>query len=47
MSWPVERASARETAARVAIATPAKLLLARLGMSVLSHIVRIGRAAVP
>jgi chorismate synthase len=43
----LERASARETAARVAIATPAKLLLARLGMTVLSHVVRIGRAAAP
>ena len=42
----LERASARETAARVAIATPAKTLLARAGMSVLSHIVRIGSAAV-
>ena len=43
----LERASARETAARVAVATLAKLLLAELGMSVLSHVVRIGSAAVP
>ncbi len=42
----LERASARETAARVAIATPAKTLLAQAGMSVLSHVVRIGSAAV-
>ncbi len=43
----LERASARETAARVAIATFAKALLAHLGVSVISHIVRIGGAAVP
>ena len=43
----LERASARETAARVAIATIAKGLLSRLGMSVLSHVVRIGSAAAP
>lgn len=43
----LERASARETAARVAIAALAKALLAQLGISVVSHVVRIGRAAVP
>jgi chorismate synthase len=43
----LERASARETAARVAIATVAKALLSQLGMSVLSHVVRIGAAALP
>ena len=43
----LERASARETAARVAIGTLAKGLLSRLGMSVLSHVVRIGDAAAP
>jgi chorismate synthase len=41
----LERASARETAARVAAGTLAKLLLAQLGTSVLSHIVRLGEAA--
>lgn len=40
----LERASARETAARVAIAALAKALLARLGVGVLSHVVRIGEA---
>src|SRR6476620_11864287 len=43
----LERASARETAARVAAGTLAKLLLAELGTSVLSHVVRMGEAAVP
>jgi chorismate synthase len=42
----LERASARETAARVALAAVAKALLARLGVSVVSHVVRIGEAAV-
>ena len=42
----LERASARETAARVALAALAKALLGRLGVSVLSHVVRIGDAAV-
>ncbi|CAN5549860.1 chorismate synthase [soil metagenome] len=41
----LERASARETAARVAVGTVAKALLGRLGMEVLSHVVRIGAAA--
>ena len=39
----LERASARETAARVAIATVAKSLLQQLGIAVISHVVRIGR----
>jgi chorismate synthase len=43
----LERASARETAARVAIAAVAKLLLARLGIDVISHVVQIGSAAAP
>jgi len=43
----LERSSARETAARVAIAALAKGLLAELGVSVVSHVVRIGVAAVP
>ncbi|MGH9029770.1 MAG: chorismate synthase [Acidimicrobiales bacterium] len=38
----LERASARETAARVAAACLAKALLAQLGVSVLSHVVAIG-----
>ena len=41
----LERASARETAARVAAGAIAKLLLSHLGVSVLSHVVRIGDAA--
>jgi chorismate synthase len=43
----LERASARETAARVAAGTLAKLLLLHLGASVLSHIVVLGDAAAP
>src|SRR5919109_962864 len=43
----LERASARETAARTAIAVPAKSLLSRLGIQIVSHIVRIGEVAVP
>ena len=43
----LERASARETAARVALGTFAKLLLGELGMTVISHVVSIGSAAVP
>ena len=42
----LERASARETAARVAVATLAKTLLQGLGITVISHVVRIGAAAV-
>jgi chorismate synthase len=38
----LERASARETAARVAAGTLAKALLARLDMHVLSHVVQLG-----
>ncbi len=41
----LERASARETAARVALGAFCKAFLAELGISVLSHVVRIGRAA--
>jgi chorismate synthase len=40
----LERASARETAARVAAGALAKLLLTHLGVSVLSHIVGLGEA---
>ena len=42
----LERASARETAARVAVASVAKGLLGHLGITVISHVVRIGEAAV-
>ena len=38
----LERASARETAARVAAGACAKALLSHLGMSVLSHVVQLG-----
>jgi len=40
----LERASARETAARVAAGALAKLLLAQLGTQVLSHVVALGPA---
>jgi chorismate synthase len=42
----LERASARETAARSAIAAIAKTLLAELGIAIVSHVVRIGEVAV-
>jgi chorismate synthase len=41
----LERASARETAARVAAGTLAKLLLSQLGATVVSHVVALGEAA--
>jgi chorismate synthase len=40
----LERASARETAARVVAGSLAKALLSRLGVSVLSHVVALGAA---
>ncbi len=40
----LERASARETAARVAAGALAKLLLAELGVHVLSHVIQLGQA---
>jgi chorismate synthase len=43
----LERASARETAARVALAALAKMLLSHIGVTVISHVVRIGTVAVP
>jgi chorismate synthase len=43
----LERASARETAARVAVGCVAKAFLAELGIAVVSHVVRIGRATAP
>ena len=44
--YVLERASARETAARVAIGALAKLLLRELGIEVLSHVVAVGQARV-
>jgi chorismate synthase len=43
----VERASARETAARVAAGALARALLLEAGVEVRSHVVRIGTAALP
>ena len=40
----LERASARETAARVAAGTLAKLLLAELGTEIVSHVIQMGAA---
>jgi chorismate synthase len=42
----LERASARETAARVAAGALAKALLGELGTTVISHVIRMGEAAV-
>ncbi len=42
----LERASARETAARVAVGAIAKALLRRAGIEVASHVTRIGSAAI-
>ncbi len=44
--YVLERASARESAARVAIGALAKLLLRELGIEVLSHVVAVGAANV-
>lgn len=44
--YVLERASARETTARVAIGALAKLLLRELGIEVLSHVVAVGGAQV-
>ena len=43
----LERASARETAARVAVGAIARQLLRRVGAEIVSHVVRIGSAALP
>ena len=43
----LERASARETAARVVAGALAKALIRRIGVSVVSHVVRIGDVATP
>jgi len=42
----LERASARETAARVAVGALAKLFLREFGIEVASHVIRVGRVAV-
>jgi chorismate synthase len=42
--YVLERASARESAARVAAGAFAKLLLRHLGIEVASHVIRVGRA---
>src|SRR6202167_754909 len=44
--YVLERASARESAARVAIGALAKTFLRELGVDVLSHVVAVGNAAV-
>ncbi|HLI86425.1 MAG TPA: chorismate synthase [Bryobacteraceae bacterium] len=41
----LERASARETAARVAVGALAKALLRQFGIEVLSHVIAVGRAS--
>ena len=43
--YVLERASARESAARVAIGALAKLFLRELGIEVLSHVVAVGAAS--
>jgi chorismate synthase len=42
--YVLERASARESAARVACGAMAKMLLRALGVEVTSHVIRVGRA---
>ena len=44
--YVLERASARESAARVAIGAISKLFLRELGVDVLSHIISVGAAAI-
>ena len=43
----MERASARETAARVAAGMIAKLVMRELGTEIMSHVLSIGQARVP
>jgi chorismate synthase len=43
--YVLERASARESAARVALGAIAKLFLRELGIEVLSHVIAVGKAA--
>jgi chorismate synthase len=45
--YVLERASARESTARVAAGAMAKLLLKPLGIEIGSHVVRVGRAELP
>jgi chorismate synthase len=45
--YVLERASARESAARVAMGALAKLFLRELGIEVLSHVLAVGAAALP
>src|SRR5579872_1576339 len=45
--YVLERASARETAARVAIGAVAKLLLKEFGVEIASHTVALGQVALP
>jgi len=45
--YVLERASARESAARVAMGAVAKLFLRQLGIEVLSHVLAVGAAALP
>jgi chorismate synthase len=45
--YVLERASARETAARVAVGALAKLFLKEFGVEVASHVIAVGRAALP
>jgi chorismate synthase len=45
--YVLERASARESAARVAIGALAKIFLRQLGIDVLSHVVAVGNVAMP
>ena len=44
--YVLERASARESAARVAVGGLAKIFLKELGIEVLSHVVSVGKAAI-
>jgi chorismate synthase len=44
--YVLERASARESAARVAIGAIAKLLLRQLGIEVLSHVIAVGAVSI-
>ncbi|HUB02380.1 MAG TPA: chorismate synthase [Terriglobales bacterium] len=44
--YVLERASARESAARVAIGAMAKLLLRELGIEVLSHVIAVGAVSI-
>ncbi|HHV35402.1 MAG TPA: chorismate synthase [Syntrophomonadaceae bacterium] len=43
----LERASARETAVRVAVGTVGRILIESLGCNILSHVVQIGRVEAP